>query len=169
MKTIRASHARLAVDIVVFIPWPRLPGESNTQTRPGRIWNLESMESGIVILFVPDVFSGVGVVVLGQPMIGKMVLPVFGGTPAVWNTCLVFFQGTLLCGYLFSHGMGQTGLTARRRVSGLYLLALAGLLARELRDAADRRCADRGIGRFRSTMIPHWTYLGFCAARPRCL
>ncbi len=128
MKTIRASHARLAVDIVVFIPWPRLPGESNTQTRPGRIWNLESMESGIVILFVLTSFLASALLFSVQPMIGKMVLPIFGGTPAVWNTCLVFFQGTLLCGYLFSHGMGQTGLTARRRVSGLYLLALAGLL-----------------------------------------
>ncbi len=31
-----------------------------------------------------------------EPMIGKMVLPLFGGTPAVWNTCLVYFQVILL-------------------------------------------------------------------------
>ena len=63
-------------------------------------------------------------------MIGKMVLPVFGGTSAVWNTCLVFFQGTLLCGYLFSLRDGTDRMVHRERtVSGLYLLALAGLLA----------------------------------------
>ena len=30
-----------------------------------------------------------------QPMIGKMVLPILGGTPGVWNTCLVFFQADI--------------------------------------------------------------------------
>src|SRR5688500_19695389 len=36
-------------------------------------------------------------------MIAKMVLPLLGGTPAVWNTCMVFFQGMLLAGYLYAH------------------------------------------------------------------
>ena len=40
-------------------------------------------------------------------MIGKMVLPVLGGTPAVWNTCLVYFQAILLLGYLFAHGASR--------------------------------------------------------------
>ena len=86
------------------------------------------MESGIVILFVLASFLASALLFSAQPMIGKMVLPVYGGTPAVWNTCLVFFQATLLCGYLFSHGMGQTGSTAKRKVSGLYLLGFAALL-----------------------------------------
>jgi len=38
-------------------------------------------------------------------MIGKMVLPLLGGTPAVWNTCMVFFQATLLAGYLYVHAL----------------------------------------------------------------
>ncbi len=38
-----------------------------------------------------------------QPMFGKMVLPVLGGSPAVWNTCLVFFQAALLIGYVYAH------------------------------------------------------------------
>ena len=58
------------------------------------------MKSGIVILFGLASFLASALLFSVQPMIGKMVLPVFGGTPAVWNTCLVFFQGTLLCGYL---------------------------------------------------------------------
>jgi len=38
-----------------------------------------------------------------QPMFGKMVLPLLGGTPAVWNTCMVFYQTILLAGYLYAH------------------------------------------------------------------
>src|SRR2546426_3746418 len=38
-----------------------------------------------------------------QPMIAKMLLPLLGGAPAVWNTCLVFFQAVLLGGYAYAH------------------------------------------------------------------
>jgi hypothetical protein len=38
-----------------------------------------------------------------QPLFARLVLPLLGGTPAVWNTCVVFFQAVLLAGYLYSH------------------------------------------------------------------
>lgn len=38
-----------------------------------------------------------------EPLIGRLVLPVFGGTPAVWATVLFFFQAVLLLGYLYGH------------------------------------------------------------------
>jgi hypothetical protein len=38
-----------------------------------------------------------------QPMIGKIILPWFGGAAAVWSTCLLFFQAALLGGYLYAH------------------------------------------------------------------
>jgi tetratricopeptide (TPR) repeat protein len=38
-----------------------------------------------------------------EPMFAKMVLPLLGGAPAVWNTCLVFYQAALLAGYLYAH------------------------------------------------------------------
>jgi hypothetical protein len=38
-----------------------------------------------------------------QPMVGKLVLPWFGGSAGVWTTCLLFFQTLLLLGYLYSH------------------------------------------------------------------
>ncbi|HXE90337.1 MAG TPA: fused MFS/spermidine synthase [Terriglobales bacterium] len=38
-----------------------------------------------------------------QPILGKYILPWFGGTPAVWTACLLFFQTMLLVGYLYSH------------------------------------------------------------------
>ena len=38
-----------------------------------------------------------------QPMFAKMVLPLLGGAPAVWNTSMVFFQASLLAGYAYAH------------------------------------------------------------------
>ena len=40
---------------------------------------------------------------LVQPLIGKFILPWFGGTPGVWTTCLLFFQCVLLAGYAYAH------------------------------------------------------------------
>ncbi len=40
---------------------------------------------------------------LVQPLIGKYILPWFGGSPAVWNACMLFFQALLLAGYAYSH------------------------------------------------------------------
>jgi dipeptide/tripeptide permease len=51
---------------------------------------------------------------VGQLMLGKMILPIFGGVPAVWNTCMVFFQAALLAGYAYSHA-SVTWLGARRQ------------------------------------------------------
>lgn len=42
-----------------------------------------------------------------QPMFTKMVLPLLGGTPMVWNTCLLFFQAALLLGYLYAHASSR--------------------------------------------------------------
>ena len=46
---------------------------------------------------------------LVEPMAAKRLLPVLGGSSAVWVTCLVFFQATLLLGYLYAHWMVRRG------------------------------------------------------------
>ena len=38
-----------------------------------------------------------------EPLISKFILPWFGGSPAVWTTCLLFFQSLLFCGYAYAH------------------------------------------------------------------
>ena len=50
-----------------------------------------------------------------QPLIGKMILPKLGGTPQVWNTCMLFFQMTLLVGYGYTH-TASTKLPLRRQI-----------------------------------------------------
>ncbi len=41
-----------------------------------------------------------------QPLVARLLLPVMGGSPAVWNTCMVFFQAVLLAGYAYAHAVG---------------------------------------------------------------
>src|SRR5262249_4099518 len=67
------------------------------------------------MLFAVTLFVSATLLFLVQPMITKMILPSLGGTPAVWNTCMVFFQAALLAGYAYAHA--STGwLGARRQV-----------------------------------------------------
>src|SRR5438309_5151066 len=40
-----------------------------------------------------------------QPVIAKIILPWFGGSAAVWTTCILFFQMVLLLGYLYAHAV----------------------------------------------------------------
>ena len=59
-----------------------------------------------------------------QPMTGKMILPLLGGAPAVWNTCLVFYQAALLAGYAYAHLSTRWLGVRRQAVAHLGLLAL---------------------------------------------
>ncbi len=54
-------------------------------------------------LFAATLFAAAALLFLVEPMVGKRLLPLAGGTPGVWNTCLVFFQTALLLGYLYAH------------------------------------------------------------------
>lgn len=76
------------------------------------------------LLYSLTLFVGAALLFVVQPMTGKMILPLAGGTPAVWTTCMVFFQAALLAGYYYAHattvGFGP------RRVAGFHP-ALLGL------------------------------------------
>src|ERR1700728_3361572 len=58
-----------------------------------------------LIIFTFSMFLSAALLFVVEPMIGKMLMPMLGGTPAVWNTCLVFFQAVLLAGYLYAHAV----------------------------------------------------------------
>lgn len=62
-----------------------------------------------------------------QLLIGKYILPFFGGAPAVWNVCLLFFQVLLLMGYAYAHFLaGNPRLRVQGRVhASILLLTLA--------------------------------------------
>lgn len=82
-----------------------------------------STASTALWLFVPALFLSSFLMFLVEPMVGKMVLPLLGGAPAVWNTCMLFFQITLLAGYAFAHVLG-TRVRLRRQIP-VYLALIA--------------------------------------------
>jgi len=57
----------------------------------------------VILAYAGTIFLSAFLLFAVQPMIGKMILPWFGGSAAVWNTCLLFFQAALLAGYLYAH------------------------------------------------------------------
>ena len=67
------------------------------------------------------VFTAAWLVFWIQPLAVRDVLPVLGGSPAVWNTAMVFFQAALLAGYAFAHFLV-------RHVSPTRQIALLGVL-----------------------------------------
>lgn len=80
----------------------------------------------LLAVFTAAVFLSAFLLFLVQPMFGKMVLPLLGGSPAVWNTCMLFFQAALLGGYLYAH-LSSRWTVRRQAVVHLALLALAAL------------------------------------------
>ncbi len=56
----------------------------------------------LILLFSLSLFGSAFCLFWGQLLVGKLLLPFWGGSPLVWNTCLAFFQVTLLLGYLWA-------------------------------------------------------------------
>lgn len=79
--------------------------------------------TAVVWLFSVTLFVGAALVFLIQPMFAKFILPLFGSTPAVWNSSMVFFQTALLAAYLYAHA--STRRLGVRRQAALHV----GLLA----------------------------------------
>jgi hypothetical protein len=57
----------------------------------------------ILLIYALTLFLSALLLFLVQPLIGKLIVPLLGGSPAVWNTCMVFFQAMLLAGYAYAH------------------------------------------------------------------
>src|SRR4029077_6716057 len=73
----------------------------------------------MLLVYAFTIFVSATLLFFVQPMVGKMILPYLGGTPAVWNTCMVFFQALLLAGYGYAHL--STRLLGVRRQALLHL------------------------------------------------
>jgi spermidine synthase len=78
-----------------------------------------------VILYVSAIFLSSSLLFLVEPMAGKRLLPLLGGSSAVWITCLVFFQTTLLLGYLCAHAIATRLFRRAQLVAYGFLLALS--------------------------------------------
>ena len=77
--------------------------------------------------FALAVFAAAFLLFQVQPLIGKFILPWFGGGPAVWTTCLLFFQVLLLGGYAYAHLL--TRWFSQRTQAVIHLVLVTAALA----------------------------------------
>ena len=79
------------------------------------------------LLFAVAIFTSASLVFVVQPMVTKLVLPMLGGSPSVWNTAMVFFQTALLAGYAYAHVLQRLRSLKAQVAVHLALLVLAAL------------------------------------------
>lgn len=95
------------------------------------------------LVFAFASFWGAFLLFVIQPMAGKAMLPLLGGSSQVWITCLVFFQAVLLCGYVYAHFLA-TALPRAGHVAIHAALAAATLAALPLGLSPDRIAPPEG-------------------------
>ncbi len=81
-----------------------------------------------IILFAGTLFVSATLMFVLQPLFGKTLLPYLGGTPAVWNTCMVFYQTVLFLGYLYAHYLSSR-LNQHRQIQIHAIVIIVSLIA----------------------------------------
>jgi SAM-dependent methyltransferase len=77
------------------------------------------------MLYAITIFLSSFLLFLVQPLIARLILPWFGGTAAVWTTCMLFFQCVLLAGYAYAHATTAKLGPRSQAILHTVLLALA--------------------------------------------
>ncbi len=72
-------------------------------------------DNSVIWLFAGALFCSATLMFVLQPMFGKALLPLLGGSASVWNTCMVFYQSILFFGYLYAHCI-TTHLSFRKHI-----------------------------------------------------
>ncbi|MBT3529800.1 MAG: fused MFS/spermidine synthase [Gammaproteobacteria bacterium] len=85
----------------------------------------QARPAGLAWLFSVTIFLSAFLLFQVQPMIGKFILPWFGSTPGMWTTALMFFQLSLLGGYVYAHLLVSRVGWRRQAILHGGLLALA--------------------------------------------
>jgi len=93
-----------------------------------------SSRLGWGLMFAIPVFLGAFLLFQVQPLMGRFLLPWFGGTPEVWTTCMLFFQVFLLGGYAYAHLLTRINRTGAQPAIHIGLLLLAVLFLPVLPD-----------------------------------
>ena len=100
--------------------------QSNPSTRTSPTAPPPHSEGLVLPLFMITIFLSSTLVFSVQPMFAKMVLPLLGGSPGVWNTAMLFFQIMLLLGYIYAHL--TTKLLGVRWQAWLHVVIMAAVL-----------------------------------------
>src|ERR1700682_6105489 len=86
------------------------------------------LNKAVVVHFGCTIFLSAFLLFQVQMVLGKYLLPFFGGTPSVWNTCMLFFQMLLLLGYIYVHILSlQKNPVVQGRVHSFLLIVSAAV------------------------------------------
>jgi len=88
-------------------------------------------------VYAASLFLSAYLVFAVQPMFAKAILPKLGGTPAVWSVAMVFFQATLLAGYVYAHLLATYLSPRRAALTHLGLMAVTLAVALPIGPVAD--------------------------------
>jgi SAM-dependent methyltransferase len=77
------------------------------------------------MIYAATIFLSSFLLFLVQPLIARQILPWFGGTAAVWTTCMLFFQALLLAGYAYAHAANAMLKPRKQAIVHTVLLVLA--------------------------------------------
>ena len=108
-----------------------------------------------MLLYAATIFVSAFLLFLVQPVVAKQILPWFGGSAAVWTTCLVFFQTALLAGYAYSDFVVRR-LTAPAQLKLHTLLLVASVAVLPIIPGAQWKPTG--------AETPSWLILGLLAA-----
>ena len=103
-------------------------------------------------LFCATVFLSAFLLFQIQPLIGKYILPWYGGTPAVWTVCMLFFQVLLFFGYAYAHAIVR--LLSRKRQVLLHTILLAAAFMQILYQSNPFSRLSQGVVGMRFATIP---------------
>lgn len=108
-----------------------------------------------MILYATTIFLSAFLLFQVQPLIAKLILPWFGGSAAVWTTCMLFFQILLLAGYVYSHALMRMRKASRQHLVHCVLLAVCLLSLPIVPEASWKPAGDSD---------PTWRILGLLAS-----
>jgi hypothetical protein len=101
----------------------------NTEIELDRGVNRSAIRAAAVVpMFALALFTSAALLFWVQPLIAKMLLPLLGGAPSVWNTCMVFFQVSLLAGYAYALLISQRFSLRNQAIVHVLLLLGAALV-----------------------------------------
>src|SRR5215212_9936806 len=97
---LEAVHCRIT-------PRLRTGNQMNIDVELNRVNTPAVRATVLAPVFALTLFTSAALLFWVQPLVAKMLLPLLGGAPSVWNTCMVFFQALLLAGYAYALLLSQ--------------------------------------------------------------
>src|SRR5215213_9005913 len=128
---------RTRLNPVILLRGSQLPGHTETSgwanqmnidVELTRVNTPAVRATALAPVFALALFTSAALLFWVQPLVAKMLLPLLGGAPSVWNTCMVFFQALLLAGYAYALLLSQRFTLRNQAILHALLLLAAGLV-----------------------------------------